>query len=337
MREEVVEKVRGVMEETDLERLVVTKKPNLEYLTGIKDLSGVLLLEQGTYRLVTSKFFRYSVQGWSNASVYVTPEEREELVEELALQDGDAADRVEIGEDVELEQTDIIAQARLTKTGREIEVMRKACSIGSSSFEHILHSFEPGMTEFELVKVADGVMRDHGVHNAFETLAHTDTTEPHRMSDTRTVEEGRTLLVDLGCRYNMYCSDMTRMVPNSYVGEAKQLVDDIGAIQQEALERVAAGADAGEIARAAEDAAADKGYEIDEHYLHSLGHGVGVEVHEGPTLHSSSESVLEEGMVVTVEPGLYVPGVGGVRIEDQVVVREDGYERLTKQPRIYDR
>ncbi|MDY6778244.1 MAG: M24 family metallopeptidase, partial [Candidatus Nanohaloarchaea archaeon] len=194
-----------------------------------------------------------------------------------------------------------------------------------------------GMQEWGMVKVVDSTFREHHAYNAFPTIAHVNTEEPHRPPSARMAADGDLVLVDLGCRVDGYCSDMTRMVPNQVSGERRELLDAVATIQEEVMERVEAGREKAELARFAEDRADALGYDVDEHYLHSLGHGVGVAIHERPMLTPSSEGVLEEGMVVTIEPGLYVPDVGGVRIEDQVVVREEGCERLTQAPRIYDR
>jgi len=329
MRTYALERLRSVMVEQDIGSVLVTEEENLRYLTGIKKAAGTLLVEQEDTQFLASKFFRYAD---AVDTVYTSSEQREKARSELIAEAEVADTAME-----DLAESDVLADARRIKTAEEINHIRAAASIGDRSFERFLQCFSPGMTEWEGAAVVDERIRAGGAYNAFDTLVHADTVQPHRLPSDHTIVTGETVLVDCGARVEGYCSDMTRMLPNACAGDQQELIDAVAQLQQLALEHVSAGTEIAALASAVEERVPELGYSLDEHYLHSLGHGVGVAVHEAPTLHTSVDGELEEGMVVTIEPGLYVPGVGGARIEDEVVVTADGYERLTGQKRIYER
>lgn len=329
MRGYALERLRGLMDEDDIGSVLVTDGDNLEYLTGITDIAGWLLVDEDSTRLVTSKFFRYSP---GVDAYYSGQDERERLHSELT-----GAAQVADTEMEDCEQTDLLTEARRIKTDEELGVMREAAAIGDAAFGELLERFGPGMTEWEAAAVVDERVRSGGTHSSFDTLVHASTTEPHRSLRDAEIATGETVLVDLGARHDGYCSDMTRMLPNACAGDQEELIDAVAQLQQLALEHVHAGMEIAELAGLVEERVRELGYSVDDHYLHSLGHGVGVAIHEGPSLHTEADGELRENMVVTIEPGLYVPGTGGARIEDQVVVTDDGYERLTQQDRIYER
>ncbi|MDY6770614.1 MAG: Xaa-Pro peptidase family protein [Candidatus Nanohaloarchaea archaeon] len=342
MRDAMLERVRARMREEDVEVLAVTEDMNVEYLfdihpPGTDGFSGIVVVTQDDWRLYASKFFRYSLESISNVSIYRDREELQDLVADGPLEDGCHADDPDRFSELDLERSGIVQECRKVKQPAEVERMRRASDTTSQVFDELLDWFEPEVTEWDIVEQVDAGFRRRSLFNAFETLAHASTLEPHRLPRDADIEEGETLLVDMGCRFKGYCSDMTRMVPNELDGDRMELVEALGDIQRRLLDRVEAGRQVSALAGFAEDLVDEQGYSVDKHYLHSLGHGVGLSVHEPPALVPSSDATLEEGVVVTVEPGLYVPEVGGVRIEDQVVVREDGFERLTTQKRIYER
>lgn len=340
MRSELIEKVQDRMEDQDSEALAVTQAENLEYLTGIHDISGVLILTQDDWHFVVPKFFRYSVQGISNTRVHGGSEEREGMLRNIFDDigvDEVSADREGEFADVDFNRLEVLKESRMRKTDKEIEKIRRACKIGDSAFNHLQAFFETGRSEWELAASIELFFRQEGSYNSFDPLVHFNTTEPHRTPGDRKADKGDLVLVDLGCKYRGYCSDMTRMIPNSCKGDRKELIEAVSEIQKSSLERVESGAEISEIASSAVDKVDDLGFSVDNHYLHSLGHGVGVEIHEAPGMSVESEGTLDTGMVITIEPGLYVPDLGGVRIEDTVVVKDDGFERLTKEKKIYER
>lgn len=225
-----------------------------------------------------------------------------------------------------------VEELRQVKSAGEVERIRTAASLGDRVLEEFLGAVEEGATEAELAAELDYRVRRAGSEGvAFETIvaAGPRSALPHARPSQRPVREGDLLLVDVGTRIDGYCSDMTRVF---CLGPASSWQRDLHAsvrrAQQAALDRVRAGAAAAEVDAAAREALDGAG--LAEHFGHSTGHGLGLEVHEAPSLSDRSEAELLEGAVVTVEPGVYLSGRGGVRIEDDVVVRAERPERLTE-------
>ena len=323
--------LREEMKNRDMDSILVADSSNLSYLTGMNDISGIMVIDQDEWTLHVSKFYRYAFKDISNVQVYSGKEEREELVEDL---DGDSfSDMEEIG-GREFEHNSVISDMRMKKKKFEIKRMKKACQKGDRVFSRAADRFEPGMSEMDVVGLVDSGFREEGVYNSFDTLAHRNTLEPHRPSspDER-IGKGDLVLVDMGCRVENYCSDMTRMLPNSLDGERRQLFEDLLEIQRKAVGSVREGKKVSDLVGEVREMVVKRDYDWDRHFLHSLGHGVGVDIHEKPFISEDSDHELEEGNVITIEPGLYVPGIGGARIEDQLVVKKDGCRVLTKSKR----
>lgn len=334
MRRGQIKKLQAHMAEEDIEQLLVTESANLEYLTGIRKCSGVMVVAADDWQLYLPKFFRYSVTDVSRVSVFGSYEELLETVDHRHddIQYADRPNTVTF----ECEPSDIVMEARLTKTDQEQKWIREACQIATDAFGEARELFAPGLTEWEIATTIDAQFGAAAVDNAFETLAHAGTTEPHRPNQDTQVTEGELLLVDLGCIVQGYCSDMTRLVPNRYTDEQKDLAETVVSIQETVLDRVEAGTPVADLASLAQDRVDHHGFDVDDHFLHALGHGVGLEVHEAPRIGPNEETILQEGMVLALEPGLYVPGVGGARTEDQIIVTDDGFERLTPAPKWHE-
>jgi Xaa-Pro aminopeptidase len=214
----------------------------------------------------------------------------------------------------------------------ELDRIREAARLADEGLAHILERVAEGVSERELALELEFFMRRAGADDvSFDPIvaAAERSALPHARPTERQVEKGRYLLFDLGCIYDGYCSDMTRTV---VVGEAddrhREIYDLVARAQQAGLDAVAAGRPTAEVDLAARQVIADAG--LADAFGHGLGHGVGIEIHEGPTLRATSPDVLEVGQVITIEPGVYLPGWGGVRIEDLVVVGPDGPEVLSR-------
>lgn len=233
--------------------------------------------------------------------------------------------------------TEAVRKTRSIKDAKEIERLRIAGRIGTKVAEEIPSILKTGMTELELAAEMEYRMNIHGAAGrSFGTIvafgAHG--AEPHFTPTGTTLEKGTTMVCDFGALYQRYCSDITR----SYAfgkpsAEAKAIHDKVEEAQQAALATIGAGVAAKEPHLAAQkviDASPWKG-----RFIHGLGHSIGLAVHDGFSLNGRNEELLEEGMCVTVEPGIYVPGLGGVRIEDDILVTKKGYEFLTTAPRGY--
>lgn len=228
-----------------------------------------------------------------------------------------------------------IYDMRTIKSTEEIEKIHKAQKIAEKAFDEILGFIRPGVTEREIALKLDSCMLENGAEGlSFETiaLAGANTSMPHGVPGNYKVKNGDFVLMDFGAVYDGYHSDMTRTV---CVGQSSEkmgkIYDIVLKAQLEALKKVKSGITGSELDGYARDIIDESGY--GDFFGHSLGHGVGMEIHEFPTASSKSETILKENMVVTVEPGIYLPGEFGVRIEDFVVVTENSHQNLTNCPK----
>lgn len=224
-----------------------------------------------------------------------------------------------------------IEETIAVKDEKEIALMRKACEITSVIAEEIPDILKAGMTEKEAATEIDRRIREKGGDgNAFDTIAAfgPNSSMPHHTPTDRKLKDGDTTLFDFGSKYSMYCSDLTRTV---FFGKPPEVLKRAYKVVKEAQEEGflcykdgASAAEADIRAREIIDAGEFKGKMI-----HTFGHGLGMNIHEGISVYSKSEQVLKEGNVVSAEPGIYLPGIGGIRIEDTCLIKKDGAERLT--------
>lgn len=222
---------------------------------------------------------------------------------------------------------------RAVKDAEEIELMRRARAITDAAFEHMLGFIKPGLTEKQIKLELENFMYEQGADGlAFGSIVASgpNTANPHAISSDRVVEKGDFVLMDYGARLNDYNSDMTRtVVVGEPSEEQRKIYDLVRRTHEECVRAIHAGVDGRAIHELSVKIISDAGY--GDYYGHGLGHGVGIDIHELPVFGRKSNTV-EEGAVITVEPGVYLPGVGGVRLEDYGVVTADGYEPFTTSP-----
>lgn len=218
------------------------------------------------------------------------------------------------------------------KTPEELLKIMKAEAMGDVCFSHILDYMKVGMTELEVAEEIERVLLALGAEGlSFPTIcvSGSRTEFPHGEPTDKVIEEGDLVTIDMGAVVEGYCGDMTRTVAMGYLTDEQQEVYDIVLRSQKAgLEAVKAGVKCFDVDKVCRDIIADAGY--GEYYIHGTGHGVGTEVHEAPTLNTKSGEVLAEYMPVTVEPGIYLPGKFGIRIEDLAIVTDFGIINTTK-------
>jgi Xaa-Pro aminopeptidase len=235
-----------------------------------------------------------------------------------------------------VEVGDLIAPLRRTKDQTELRAMADAAGVADEAYALISERGMAGRTEREVARAAETRMRELGAEPAFPAIvaAGPNGAAPHHEAADREIGAGDLVVVDMGALVDGYCSDCTRTFAVGQISDEARAVYDLVARSQE----VGLGAiGPGEEARAA-DATARQVIEAEgygDRFGHGLGHGVGIQIHEAPTLNKRSEQTLAEGDVVTVEPGVYIPGELGVRIEDLVVVTDDGCKNLTPLPKIF--
>ena len=224
---------------------------------------------------------------------------------------------------------------RVIKDADELMHLRKAAELADYAIEIGCKEIAEGKTELEVLMAIEFELKKKGVQKmSFETmvLSGPKTASPHGTPGDRKIQKGDFILFDLGVVYNGYCSDITRTVAFGEPTEAqREIYETVRRAEQAAVDLVRPGVKAMELDKAARDVITDAGY--GEYFTHRLGHGLGISVHEYPSITGTNEFVLTEGMVFTIEPGIYHPDITGVRIEDDVVVTADGVEVLTKFPK----
>jgi len=238
-------------------------------------------------------------------------------------------------ETVLIDARPLVDRLRLIKSEAEIERLRESARIASSVMKQIQAEIRPGLIEAELAAWTEHLLVKEGAEgSSFEAFMASGANAwlPQRVPVRKPIQDGEMILFDMGGVYDGYCSDITRTLStNGLLPDQRRLFDSVRQAYESALETVRPGAIAEQVDAAARNLLRSEGY--GEYFTHLTGHGIGLSTHEGPIVDEHVETVLEPGMVFTVEPGAYVPGVGAARIEDMVLVTETGYEMLTDAPR----
>lgn len=233
-----------------------------------------------------------------------------------------------------VETEGIIEKQRQIKDFNEIKNLRKACQITDDCFTYLLKYIKKGMTEKQIADEIEKYFKASGGVLAFDTIVASgeNSSMPHATPTDRKIISGDVITIDMGCSYNGYCADMTRTIFVDKIEErVKASYDLVLENQNTAIEEMKDGAQIKIIARIVEGNLKMHGHDP----MHALGHGVGMNVHEDPILSQKSDKVLKENMVIAVEPGIYIPGKYGIRIEDTVLITREGAEILTKSTKEY--
>lgn len=343
------------MEAAGLDAFLVTQKDNRRYLSAFTGSNGILLVTKDRQIILTD--FRYYEQvereapGWELIKAGRDPsEDLVQLIPELQLTNakiGFEADHVTVLQfyawikalpEVELVETNgFVLALRKIKTEPELAAIQKAVALVDEAIGHIYDWIQPGMTEKEIAWELEVFMRSHGAAAlSFETIvaAGPNSALPHATPSDYEVKLGDVVLIDTGCVIDGYCSDITRTFS---LGEPNhpefltiwQLVNRANAAAARGIKAGISSKDADSLAR---DLIKEAGYGDD--FGHSLGHGVGLAIHEAPKVSYLREDALEAGSVITIEPGVYLSGAFGVRIEDMAVITQNGLEILTTAPKI---
>ena len=233
------------------------------------------------------------------------------------------------------ETENLIEKQRMIKDEEEIALIEKACYITDRCFSHLCEYVKIGITEKEIAYEIENFFRNNGADGlAFETIVASgkNSSKPHAVPTDKKIEAGDAITIDMGCKYKGYCSDMTRTIFAGYVPlQAKKVYDLVLKNELQTLKEYKEGASIRLASRMVENDFKLNGYNL----IHSLGHGVGLEIHEIPFINGKNDSTFKTNMVVTNEPGIYIPGAFGVRIEDTVLITKSGSINLTKSDKNY--
>jgi Xaa-Pro aminopeptidase len=344
-----LQKLRNALQAQGLEALLLTNPVNRKYITGFTGSAGYVVVSADRAWLFTD--FRYVTQANEQASGFEIMEHgvsplasigqtlREAGIRQLGFEQqhlsyGNYLSYAkELGEGVALVPTDgVVERLRRIKDEAELVIMRKAVAISDAAFEHILTVLKPGLSEKEIALELEMFMRRQGASSSsFDIIVASGERSalPHGVASDRIIGNNEFVKMDFGALYNGYCSDLTRtVVMGSPTAKHREIFDIVLEAQLAAIGGIRAGITGKAGDAFARDLITQRGY--GDHFGHGTGHAVGMDIHESPRLSKTEEGILEPGMVVTVEPGIYVPGFGGVRIEDIVVVTDHGCDILTK-------
>jgi len=345
-----IESLRKKMRIKGIDGLFVIHRPNLEYLLNIDfSIEGACLITyKDVYFLTDFCNFEEAKEKIKNARVVFAGKKLVNLIDSIAGQDkvkklGIEHQYLSIARYNEIKKAGnieivyaggMVEELRMFKERSEIENIRKACELTTFVFFRILNMLRPGMTEKEVARRIEGFIRENGGEIAFETIVASGLRSgyPHGTASDKSLCSGDAVIIDFGVRYKGYHSDFTRTI---FVGKPgpleRKIYNLIRCAQEKAIEKIKDGIFCSAVDLAARSYIIKKGY--GKNFGHSLGHGVGKEVHELPGLSRKSKVAMKAGMVVAVEPGIYIPGGFGVRIEDTVLVTDEGAEILTDAPR----
>lgn len=345
-----VERLRVLLREQSLDAILIQKDENRAYVTGFFGSAGIGIVTPTEALLLVD--FRYVEQAGKEAPEFEVIRADRQFVETLSevvsrrgfTRVGFESDTVSFKQyqeyaaklqPAELVPVEGVDRLRWIKDAGELERIGQAVEIADAAFAHILRFLRPGAVERDVALEMEFFMRRHGADKeAFETIVASGprSSLPHGRAADRVLARGDFVTLDFGAVYGHYVSDCTRTV---VLGEAsprqREVYSTVLAAQQATLAGIKPGLTGKEADALARTVIAEAGF--GEAFGHSLGHGVGLAVHEGPTLSPREEAMLQAGMVVTVEPGIYLAGWGGVRVEDLVVLTPIGCDILTRSPK----
>lgn len=340
-----VEVIQQTMKDQQVEALLITSPYNLRYVSGFTGSTGLSVITQDKAFFVTD--FRYTEQAAEQAVGFQVVKNTGPIYEEVkTIIKNENIKVLSFEKDFvtyatfdtitdllpcELNPSSgLLESLREIKDEKEIETIQEAIKITEYAFQEILNFIKPGVTEIEVANRLDFLMREKGATSvSFDTIVASGkrSAMPHGVASHKEIEQGDMITIDFGCYYNGYVSDMTRTFalgdPGEELKKIHQIVLDAQLKVNEAAKPGVTGKELDAVAR---DYITEKGY--GDAFGHSTGHGIGLEVHENPGINFRNEKPLVEGNVITNEPGIYIPGLGGVRIEDDLLITKDGNRNL---------
>ena len=345
-----VEKVREYIKEKGLDGVIVSSWQNVWYLSGFTGYGDAALLVtvESAFIITDSRYYVQAaeqspdfelVKGNCASSKLMKDLMEKNSVkrvgyENLAVLYSDYCGYYKALDAVLCEIGDLFDRLRLIKSAEEISAVESSCDLASDALIRILPEIKPGKTEIEIAALLEYEMRVAGAEKpSFDTIIASGIrgSMPHGTAGKKIIEPGDGVTIDFGAFYGGFCSDMTRtFFVGEPSGEMRRIYNVVMEAQQKAIDEFRYGMTGKELDKIARDCITFAGY--GEYFGHSLGHGVGINIHESPAVSPGSDTVLEPGMIFSIEPVVYVPNIGGVRIEDLVTIENGKLRVLTKRP-----
>ncbi|AOT70384.1 M24 family metallopeptidase [Geosporobacter ferrireducens] len=344
-------KIRKLLKSKKIEAILIASSYNKFYLANLYSGSGYVFVTKRSQYVIVD--FRYYKQVKEDTKGFTVIEQtranklenilnkiiHDEEIRTIGFEGDyivyDAFSNLDTNLEAQLVPVSLEA-LRCLKSTEEIHLIAEAAEITDKAFSHILDYIQCGMSEKQVENELVRCIREcGGIKESFDIIVASGERGalPHGKASDKKICAGELVTIDFGVNLKHYCSDMTRTFAMGYVKDAKlvEIYEVVKRAQEEAIKQIRSGIRAGEIDAAARSIIQAEGY--GEYFGHNLGHGMGIMVHEYPALCPDSSVILEAGMVVTVEPGIYIPQLGGVRIEDDILVTKEGAIPLTKSPR----
>ncbi len=338
-----------IASEQHAQAMLITSAHNKFYLTGFDGTTATVLLTQNSqFVIVDFRYFDQAKKQCSDSDILLSDDVNHTisqrindcLKEENISRLGFEKDQLTVQEyenfvkDLNAELVGVnLSELRLYKSVEEIEIMQRAAEIADEAIEYIMGVIRPQMKETEVELLLYNKIRAAGAKSfSFNTIVASGHRGalPHGVASDKIIEDHDFVTIDFGAIYKGYCSDLTRTFAMSRQADPRliEIYDIVLRAQNAAIQACRSGMKTRDLDKVARDIITQAGY--GEYFQHGTGHGLGILIHEAPRLNQVSSETLQEGMVVTIEPGIYIPGLGGVRIEDDVLITKDGCIRLTK-------
>ena len=341
-------RIKDYLEEKGIDAFLIIKPQNIRYLSGFTGSNAQLLITKSKSYLFTD--FRYIDQAKQESPGYQIIKQEKKMIDtvkEICLHE--EIKQIAFEEDQMVFKmyeayyealkpvywipgSQFLAQIRAIKDQEEIIFLKKAVALADQAFEHILSYIKPGIKEKDIALELEFFLRKNGAEaKSFDFIVASGPRGalPHGVASDKKIEVGELVTMDFGCIYEGYCSDITRTVGvGKLEDKQKEIYNIVLEAQRAGIDFIRANVECQDVDSIAREVIVKAGY--GEYFGHSLGHGIGLEVHEDPKLNKGNDQLLQPGMVVTVEPGIYIADFGGVRIEDIVLIQENYQEILTK-------
>lgn len=341
-----IDNIRSYLSENNVDSILLNSANNKFYSASLYSSSGyVFITNKNQYVIVDFRYFEEMKEKAKSFEIILMTKEKTyfDIVNEICEIENISSIGFE-GSDVSFDTYNVmikkintklvsidLSKLRCKKDEEELVYIKKACEIADKTFNHITKFIKVKMTEKQVEnEIVRFIKEQGGQRESFDVIVASGVRGalPHAKASNKVIEEGEFVTFDFGVRFNNYCSDITRTISMGDGNEElNKIYTTVKKANEEAIRLLKPGMTTGDIDKIARDIIDKGGY--GEYFGHNLGHGVGIMVHEYPALSPESTDIITEGMIVTIEPGIYIPKLGGVRIEDDVLITKDGCERLT--------